>query len=287
MDGRLRRPSDEGAQGRCHTAANHAAAIPIVGEWPRRLIQAEPIISAHQASRRRTRPKCASQTENCRQASKAQEDTSCTVRPGTALNLPMSRRCLAVIVACACGGIPTNANAQGQPPVKASDGRQAAEAPREGPESLIWLRRIRSQLDRPAPRFVVPVTVRPAELPAPTFRVEVFAQRQVLPPFAATLKPQWQPTVPGGLVHAAFLEMVTPAQARPFAGLQNGQLAQSAASALASAAAMWAVKKGVRSASAGIKTWRVRRVQRQVEQELAAFKKTAAESGSKPAREKQ
>jgi hypothetical protein len=117
------------------------------------------------------------------------------------------------------------------------------------------------------------------------FRVEVFGQREVLAPFAATLKPEWQPRVPGGLVHAGFLDMVTPAQARPFAGLQNGQVAQSAAFALASAAAMWAVKKGVHSASAGVKRWRVARIQRHVEQELAAFKKTAAESGSKPPHE--
>lgn len=154
-------------------------------------------------------------------------------------------------------------------------------APEDGSAPLS-LARIRARLDQPSAAGAL--TSRSYDPTAPpTYRVEIFAPRSLLVPFAESLTPAWQAIVPGGLWHKEFMDMVTPPQARPFGAFQNLELLQVAASSFANAMVARAATKGVKAALTSARRREVARIRREVEEELAAVRRAGTEPGEAPA----
>jgi hypothetical protein len=147
------------------------------------------------------------------------------------------------------------------------------------PEPPVSLQRIRRALDEPQPAIRLQPVVRPGDQQA-TYRVEIFAPRELLVPFADSLDPGWQAVAFGGVHHREIMDMITPPAARPFGAFDGGELATVAATSLAGAALIEGVTRAVRAMAAGIRKRRMEAIRREVEAELAAVKKAAARPAS-------
>jgi len=145
------------------------------------------------------------------------------------------------------------------------------------PEAPVSLQRIRRALEEPQPAIrLPPVTPRGGQ--KATYRVEIFAPRELLVPFADTLNPGWQPIAFGGVHHRETMDMITPPAARPFGAFEDGELVTAVATSLAGAALIEGVTRAVHALAAGIRKRRVEAIRREVEAELVAVKK-AVEAG--------
>ncbi len=169
--------------------------------------------------------------------------------------------------------VPAASGALAQPPAEG----QGGVAPAQGSESLeeiidrlpISLEAIRNGLER-APE--APPALRIGQLP--TFRVTIYGQRrQLLPDFQETLRQPWQAPIPGGIHNKEVLDMLTPPQARSFGAFTNGDLAEVAGTALASALAARALYNGYTAVKGALHSWQEERIRREVEAELEAFKR--------------
>ena len=159
------------------------------------------------------------------------------------------------------------------PPASGSKAPGPSASGSKAPEPFLSLQRIRSRLEQPAPLFPAGV----ARDGGPTYRVSVFAPRVLMVPFGESLDPGWQAVAPGGLYHKELMDLMTPPEARPFAGFGNAQLVSALATSYASAFALWGAKKAVRASIQYARKKRVERIRREVEQELEAVKAAAAQ----------
>jgi len=141
-------------------------------------------------------------------------------------------------------------------------------------EPPVSLQRIRRALDEPQPAIRLPPVTGRGEQKT-TYRVEIFAPRQLLVPFADSLDPGWQPVAFGGVHHKEIMDMITPPEARPFGAFDDGELVTVAATSLATAALVEGVTRAVRAVAGNIRKRRIEAIRREVEAELAAVKKAA------------
>lgn len=130
----------------------------------------------------------------------------------------------------------------------------------------VSLDRIKAGLEQlqPAPLKILP--------DQPTFRIDIVERRRFRQPaFADTLKSRWQPVPSGGIDHYEIMNMITPPEARPYAGFNSTELAQVMATSLVTAL----IVKGLQRAAGYTGTaWRERNeraARDQVRRELEEF----------------
>jgi hypothetical protein len=108
----------------------------------------------------------------------------------------------------------------------------------------------------------------------PTFRVTIEARRKpILPDFQETLKQPWQAPIPGGIHNKEILDMITPPEARPYGAFVNQDLLEVAITTFLQQLGMRAAGRGLSSVGDALRDWREEQIRREVEEELAAFKR--------------
>jgi len=113
-----------------------------------------------------------------------------------------------------------------------------------------------------------------------SFKVRVEASRFELPPFMETLKQPWQPVVAGGLYHHEVMQLITPEGVRGSAPFTNGEMLQVAVTSLATALAMRGGIWAARNAIDWLRLQREEAARREVQDELAEFKRQVAEGAA-------
>jgi hypothetical protein len=162
--------------------------------------------------------------------------------------------------------------------IATSSGAAAQEA---GP--AVSLERIRRALDGPQPVVRLPPAVFDGDQPT-TFRVEIFAPRDLLVPFGESLDPGWQAVSFGGIHHKEIMDMITPPQARPFGAYQDGDLAAVVVTSVMSGVLMEGVQRAIHALAREAKKRRLEAIRKEVEAELAAVIKASAAKGEGPRR---